>query len=145
MIQAAENTAADWRADNERTRPVIIRAVTDFGRFADDLIRCREHEIGILHFRDRLHAIHRRTDCNACNGRFRKRRIKRAMLAELLQQTFRCREHAAFEPTSSPSTKTSSSRSISSFIAWRIASIYSITAIIAYPLAQHHPHIHEAM
>ncbi|CDN43440.1 hypothetical protein BN871_CZ_00110 [Paenibacillus sp. P22] len=97
MIEATEDAAADRRADDERAGPVVVRAVTDFGRLADDLVRRREHEVRILHFRDRLHAVHGRSDRDSGDRRFRQRSVHDAGLAELLLKAFGRRENAALD------------------------------------------------
>ncbi|MNI84581.1 hypothetical protein D3C73_1414970 [compost metagenome] len=97
MVQPAEDPPSDRRADHHRTAPVVIGAVTDFGCFADNLISRRKHEIRVLHFGNRLHAIHGCTDSHPGYRRLRQRRIHHTFFPELLLQPFGGGEDTALD------------------------------------------------
>ncbi|MNI79275.1 hypothetical protein D3C73_1357220 [compost metagenome] len=97
MIQPAEDASSDRGTDDNRTIPVIIGPVADFGRFADNLVRRRQHEIGILHFGDRLHPVHCRPDGYTGNRRLSQRRIHDTLFTELFLQPLGGGEYPAFD------------------------------------------------
>ena len=86
MINRAVYAAAVGRANHERTRPIAVRAITQFRRFAHNLVKSGMNEIGKFDFRYRTQADACRANRHANNREFRNRRINYAFRAKLVIQ-----------------------------------------------------------
>ena len=86
---------ADRQPQHHRHGDLAVAHVAHFRGLIDDLVHRAEDEIAVLHFRDRLHAGHRRPHRRADDGDFGDRRVHDPVVAELLRQSQRHGEPAA--------------------------------------------------
>ena len=96
VVVTTSDTAAVWRAEHQTTDVKFIAgAVTELGRFVDDLVKGRKDVVGKLNFGDWRHALRRHTIGKTGDALFCKRRVKTTRFAVFFLQ-LRCRaEHTA--------------------------------------------------
>ncbi len=74
---------------------LALRPVAYTRGLANDLIEDRPNKIAELYLSYGPHAMHSRAQCNAGNGRLRKRRVHYPALAKLVEEAVGSQEHAS--------------------------------------------------
>ena len=90
--------ATERRPDDDRHRPISVRAVARPRGFADDLVEGRVDEVGELDLGDRDHSVERRPDRDADDRRLGERRVEHPSFAETSIEPVGGPEDAALAP-----------------------------------------------